>query len=98
MITTAIAITTILVIILHWIAARRNRKIWEYRFFLKILRDCKKDRSLNESLNRICCLFPNFSKIFLIYHSRKQKKCWKNEFRILNRTLREIRKYNGSQN
>jgi len=96
MITTAIAITTTLFIILHWIAASRKYKIWEYRFFLKILRDCKKDRSLNESLNRICCIFPNFSKIFLTYYSRKQKKYWKNEFRILNRTLKEIRKYNGS--
>jgi len=92
MITALFFITATLVITLNLIRERRKYKTWEYRFFLKILRDSKKDGSFNESLHRICCVFPNFSNFFLIYYSRKNKREWKNYSHTLNELLNEIRK------
>jgi hypothetical protein len=70
----------------------RKRKIRLYKFFLKILKDCKKDKDLDISLRNLCYIFPNFNKYFLLYYSRKRRREVKNGFRIINKLSREINK------
>lgn len=67
-------------------------KIWYYRFCLKVLRDAKKDETLEEALRRIFCITPKFHKNFLNYYSRKHKRHWRNEFNKMNLILTEINK------
>jgi hypothetical protein len=55
------------------IKVHKKNKIWNYRFFLKILRDTKKDKCFDEKLYRMF-LLGDFKKDFFIYYNRKNIK------------------------
>jgi hypothetical protein len=59
--------------IFDFIKLHKKNKIWNYRFFLKILRDTKKDKCFDEKLYRMF-LLGDFKKDFLKYYNRKKIK------------------------
>jgi hypothetical protein len=83
-------VTMCAVLIKGELKAYKAYKIWHYKFFLKLLRDAKKDKNLDESLHRFSALMPKFKYNFDLYYGRKNKREWKARFKELNSIVREI--------
>jgi hypothetical protein len=78
----------------------RKIKIFDYRFFLKILRDTKNDKNLDEKLFRMFILLGNFKKNFFLYNSRKkirESKLHQKKLMELHRKIwKKLKNYNNN--
>lgn len=80
------------VLIKNWFISHKKYRIWEYKHFLKLLRDCKKEKnSFDEKLRELCYLEPNLCNLFSKYYNREKVRQSRRSSKEMIKILKQIR-------